>query len=149
MDTFVVNEIYLAKFVEAFSVEDFIRVEGACVKRKVGRDGGMSSWALYADATTVVVKAKPFDCIFQLFLEHRIKGLLSNDASSSVALTNEVVSIIAFTVVKIENSTKCEETPYCLIVTDDPSHFDRASVSVFESQPLSLLILRVNLFCFL
>ncbi|MCO5600856.1 hypothetical protein L7F22_054974 [Adiantum nelumboides] len=54
--TFVVTEIYLSKFVEAFVVNDYVRIEGACVKRAVGEDGGTCLWALYAEATTSVIE---------------------------------------------------------------------------------------------
>ncbi|MCO5581382.1 hypothetical protein L7F22_035264 [Adiantum nelumboides] len=124
--TFVVNKLYLSEFVESFVVGDFIRVEGACVKQKVSRDGGTCLWSLYVDATTVVVKSKAFECYVELFLEHRIRDLLSGESASP-----EIVSTIAFIVVKVENSTKSDGSPsYHLTIVDGPAHADRASVSI-------------------
>ncbi|MCO5576827.1 hypothetical protein L7F22_030647 [Adiantum nelumboides] len=128
--TFMVNEIYLSEFVESFVVGDFIRVEGACVKRKVFRDGGTCLWFLYANATTVVVKSKAFECYVQLFPKHRIRDLLSGES-----LSPEIVSTIAFIVVKVENSTKRDGSPsYRLTVADGPTHADRANLPFVPSR---------------
>ncbi|MCO5601689.1 hypothetical protein L7F22_055812 [Adiantum nelumboides] len=104
--TFVVTEIYLSDFVGAFVVNDFVQIEGGCVKRAVGRDGGTCLWALYVDATTLVVKAEPFDCCLQLYPEQKIKDLLFEGVVST-----DVVSTIAFIVVKTENAIRSDGTP--------------------------------------
>ncbi|MCO5595236.1 hypothetical protein L7F22_049275 [Adiantum nelumboides] len=122
--TFVVTEIYLLEFVKAFSVDDIVRVEGACVKRAIGKDGGTCLWALRVDATMLVIKDEPFECFFQLYLEQKIKELLSQSINAV-----DFVSPSAFIVVKIKNATKGDGTPSDrLTIANGPSTSDRASV---------------------
>ncbi|MCO5595110.1 hypothetical protein L7F22_049148 [Adiantum nelumboides] len=45
--TFVVIEIYLSDFVEAFAVNDYVRIEGACVKKDIGKDASLSNVSEY------------------------------------------------------------------------------------------------------
>ncbi|MCO5572709.1 hypothetical protein L7F22_026468 [Adiantum nelumboides] len=87
-------------------MNDFVRVEGACVKRAIGKDGGTCLWALYADATTLVVKDEPFDCCLQLYPKQMIKDLLFQ-----ASIATDFVSTIAFIVGKIENATRSDGTP--------------------------------------
>ncbi|MCO5608092.1 hypothetical protein L7F22_062298 [Adiantum nelumboides] len=79
-----------------------LRIEGANVKRKVWRDGEMSMWALYANASIVLVKVESFDCCLRLYPEHKIKEILTSKVAIDFAPT------IAFTVVKIETSTRAD-----------------------------------------
>ncbi|MCO5580425.1 hypothetical protein L7F22_034291 [Adiantum nelumboides] len=114
--TFVVNEVFLNEFVECFDVGDFVRIEGAYVKRKVWKDGGTSKWDLYANASTLLVKAESFECCLCLYLEHRIRELLTAKAAV------EFTPTIAFTVVKIKTSTRADGgDSYRLTIGDGPA----------------------------
>ncbi|MCO5569519.1 hypothetical protein L7F22_023232 [Adiantum nelumboides] len=121
--TFVVNEVFVNKFVEGFDVGDYVHIEGAYVKRKVWKDGGTSMWALYANASTLLVKAESFECCLRLYPNHTIKELLASKAAIEFAPT------IAFTVVKIETSTRADGgDSYRLTIADGLALSDRANL---------------------
>ncbi|KAI5056795.1 hypothetical protein GOP47_0028613 [Adiantum capillus-veneris] len=64
--TFVVTEIYLSDFVEAFAVNDYVEIEGA----------------------------EPFDCCLQLYPEQKIKDLLSQDAIGNEFVSRIVFIVV-------------------------------------------------------
>ncbi|KAI5084980.1 hypothetical protein GOP47_0001149 [Adiantum capillus-veneris] len=107
---------------------DFVRIEGGSVRRRTCNDGGTSVWALYADATTLVVKDEPFDCILSLYPEHKIKDLVAGPAV-------DFVPTVAFTVTKIDDSSKGDGgTSYRLTIADGHASRDRASLLFVPSR---------------
>ncbi|MCO5547347.1 hypothetical protein L7F22_000796 [Adiantum nelumboides] len=129
--TLIVSEIYIADFVNLFEVDDFVRIEGESLKRKVFKDGGTCQWSLHVDATTFLVKSKAFDCNLTLYLEHRIRELLVASAYT-LAQFNPT---IAFTVIKVENVAKSDGTSSCrLTIVDGLPIIDRASLLFVPSR---------------
>ncbi|MCO5584525.1 hypothetical protein L7F22_038453 [Adiantum nelumboides] len=129
--TLVVSEIYIANFVNLFEVDDFVRIEGASLKRKVFKDGGTCQWSLHVDATTFQVKTNAFDCNLILYPEHRIRELLAAPASA-LAQFNPT---IAFTIIKVESVAKSDGTSSCrLTIADGPAIIDRASLLFVPSR---------------
>ncbi|MCO5601326.1 hypothetical protein L7F22_055445 [Adiantum nelumboides] len=121
--TFVVTEVFVNDFVEPFDVGKFVCIEGAYVKRKVWRDGGTSIRALYANASTLIVKAESFDCCLHLYPEDRIKELLVDKVVIEFSPT------IAFTVVNVKTSTRADDgDSYRLTIADGPASSDREVV---------------------
>ncbi|KAI5060581.1 hypothetical protein GOP47_0025001 [Adiantum capillus-veneris] len=100
--TFVVVENYIEQFVNTFVVGDFLRIEGPVVRKKNPSDGGTFQLSLYADATTSLMKAPLFDFVLTLFLEHKIKDLVSSWTSS----IEDGVPTVAFTVKGGEHGEK-------------------------------------------
>ncbi|KAI5079359.1 hypothetical protein GOP47_0004838 [Adiantum capillus-veneris] len=127
--TFVVTEVFIDEFVESFDCGEFVRIEGSYVKREVSKDGGTSMWTLYANASTLVVKAESFACALQLYLEHKIRDLLAAKGAIEFAPT------IAFVIVKIETSTRADGgDSYRLTIADGPASSDRASLLFVPSR---------------
>ncbi|MCO5547367.1 hypothetical protein L7F22_000816 [Adiantum nelumboides] len=100
--TFVVTKVFITEFVVSFDVGKIVRIEGAYVKRKVWKDGGISMWTLYANASTLVVNAEHFNCALQLYPEHKARELLAAKGVIEFAPT------IAFVIVKIETSIRAD-----------------------------------------
>ncbi|MCO5607665.1 hypothetical protein L7F22_061863 [Adiantum nelumboides] len=119
--TFVVTEVFINEFVESFDVGEFLRIEGAYVKRKVRKDGGTNMWTLYANVATLVVKAEGFDYALQLYYEHKVRKLLAAKGVIEFAPT------IAFVIVQIEISIRDD---YRLTIADGHALSDRASLMV-------------------
>ncbi|MCO5592827.1 hypothetical protein L7F22_046830 [Adiantum nelumboides] len=121
--TFMVNEVFVNEFVECFDVGDFVRIEGAYVQKKVWKDGGTSMWDLYANASTLLVKAKSFETCLHCYPEHRIPELLASKAAIAFAPT------IAFTIVKIETLMRIDGGDnYRLAIVDGSALSDKASL---------------------
>ncbi|MCO5583452.1 hypothetical protein L7F22_037363 [Adiantum nelumboides] len=121
--TFVVADPYIPQLVESFQVEDFLHIEGICVKQRVKNDGGTSTLALHADATTLIVKGDSFKCRLTLYPEHKIADLFG----SKLSFENPI--IIGFVVVKVDNFMKSDgESAYRLVIADGPNSLDKAMV---------------------
>ncbi|KAI5070012.1 hypothetical protein GOP47_0014355 [Adiantum capillus-veneris] len=129
--TFVVAKNYIEQFVNTFVVGDFLRIEGPVVRKKNPSDGGTCQLALYADATTSIVKAPSFEFVLTLFSEHKIKDLVSSWTSS----IEDGVPTVAFTVIKVENMAKSDGSSGTrLIVADGLADVDRAMLLFVPSR---------------
>ncbi|MCO5546897.1 hypothetical protein L7F22_000334 [Adiantum nelumboides] len=121
--TFVVADPYIPQLVESFQVKDFLHIEEIYVKQRDQKNGGTSTLALHANATTLIVKGEPFECRLTLYPEHKIADLFG----SKLSFENPVT--IGLVVVKVDNFVKIDgESAYRLVIADGPNSSDKAMV---------------------
>ena len=147
--TLVVAAEQVKQFVHILNVGEYVRIEGVSAKPRNKNDGGSYPLSMYATATTLVVKAEPFECNLQFLLEHKICELFDPATSSVDNIT------IAFVVVKNDNVSKADgEVASQLTIADGPAPLDRATVSahlglffVLDFKSALFLLLCFSLFC--
>lgn len=122
--TFVVPAEQIKQLVHVLNVGEYVRIEGLSAKPRNKNDGGSYPLSLYATATTLVVKAEPFECNIRFLPEHRISEVFDTAATLIENIT------IAFIVVKNDNVSKVGgEVAAQLTIADGPTPLDRATVS--------------------